>query len=98
MTVSPGLAVEVGDIDRQLGLLWEQSDAGKVRASLVNLVIYSEAPDAMAANTPLLSAIAADHAFRALLVQAQPEAKKSAVRAWITAHCNLRETGKKEIC
>ena len=98
MTVSPGLAVEVGDIDRQLGLLWAQSDAGKVRASLVNLVIYSEAPGAMAANTPLLSEIAADHAFRALLVQAQPEAKKSAVRAWITAHCHLRETGKKEIC
>ena len=98
MTVSPGLAVEVGDIDRQLGFLWEQSDAGKVRASLVNLVIYSEAPDAIAANTPLLSEIAADHAFRALLVQAQPEAKKSAVRAWITAHCHLRETGKKEIC
>jgi hypothetical protein len=64
MTVSPGLAVEVGDIDRQLGLLWEQSDAGKVRASLVNLVIYSEAPDAMAANTPLLSEIAADHAIQ----------------------------------
>ena len=98
MTVSPGLAVEVGDIDRQLGLLWAQSDAGKVRASLVNLVIYSEAPDAIAANTPLLSEIAADHAFRALLVQAQPEAKKSAVRAWITAHCHLREAGKKEIC
>lgn len=98
MTVSPGLAVEVGDIDRQLGLLWAQSDAGKVRASLVNLVIYSEAPGAMAANTPLLSEIAADHAFRALLVQAQPEAKKSAVRAWITAHCHLRETGKNEIC
>ena len=98
MTVSPGLAVEVGDIDRQLGLLWAQSDAGKVRASLVNLVIYSEAPDAMAANTPLLSEIAADHAFRALLVQAQPEAKKSAVRAWITAHCHLREAGKNEIC
>lgn len=97
-TVSPGLPVAVGDIDRQLGLLWEQSDAGKVRASLVNLVIYSEAPDAIAANTPLLSAIAADHAFRALLVQGQPDAKTSAVQAWITAHCHLRDAGKKEIC
>lgn len=96
--ISPGLAVEVGDIDRQLGRLWEQSDAGKVRASLVNLVIYSEAPDAIAANTPLLAAIAADHAFRALLVQGNPGAANSAVRAWITAHCHLREAGKKEIC
>ena len=96
--ISPGLSVEVGEIDRQLGLLWEQSDAGKVRASLVNLVIYSEAADAIAANTPLLSEIAADHAFRALLVQGNPGTAAAAVRAWITAHCHLRETGKKEIC
>lgn len=96
--ISPGLSVEVGEIDRQLGQLWEQSEAGKVRASLVNLVIYSEAPDAIAANTPLLSEIAADHAFRALLVQADPRAARSGVRAWITAHCHLREAGKKEIC
>jgi glucose-6-phosphate dehydrogenase assembly protein OpcA len=97
-TNSPGLPVELGEIERQLGLLWEQSDAGQVRASLVNLVIYSEAPDAIAANTPLLSRIAAEHAFRALLVQGNPDAPKSAVQAWITAHCHLRETGKKEIC
>ncbi|MEX1044835.1 MAG: glucose-6-phosphate dehydrogenase assembly protein OpcA [Chthoniobacterales bacterium] len=97
-TVSPGLAVEISDIERQLGRLWEQSDAGKVRASLVNLVIYSETPDAIAANTPLLSSIAADHAFRALLVQADPDAEKSGVHAWITAHCHLRDAGKKEIC
>jgi glucose-6-phosphate dehydrogenase assembly protein OpcA len=96
--ISPGLPVGVGEIERQLGRLWEQSDAGKVRASLVNLVIYSEAPDAIEANTPLLSEIAADHAFRALLVQADPRSSKSAVSAWITAHCHLREAGKKEIC
>lgn len=97
-TFSPGLPVEIGEIERQLGLLWEQSDAGKVRASLVNLVIYSEAPDAIAANTPLLAAIASDHAFRALLVQADPQARQSAVHAWITAHCHLRDAGQKEIC
>ena len=96
--ISPGLPVEVGEIDRQLGLLWEHSEAAKVRASLVNLVIYSDAPDAIAANTPLLAEIAADHAFRALLVQGRPDAKTSAVCAWITAHCHLRDAGKKEIC
>lgn len=97
-TVAPGLPVAVGEIERQLGLLWEQSDAGKVRASLVNLVVYSEAPDAIAANTPLLASIAADHAFRALLVQGDPAATRSDVRAWITAHCHLRDAGKSEIC
>lgn len=98
VSVSPGLPVELGEIERQLGLLWEQTEAGKVRASLVNLVIYSEAPDAIEANTRLLARIAADHAFRALLVQACPDAAESSVHAWITAHCHLREAGKKEIC
>ena len=98
-TISPGLSVAVGEIDRKLGELWSASDAGKVRASLVNLVIYSEAPDAIAVNTPLLAEIAADHAFRALLVQAEPDAKKNGVEAWITAHCHVREAGgPKEIC
>jgi glucose-6-phosphate dehydrogenase assembly protein OpcA len=96
---SPGMPVEVGQIDRKLGELWSTSDAGKVRASLVNLVVYSESPDAIAANTPLLAEIAADHAFRALLVQADPQADKTDVEAWITAHCHRRESGgPKEIC
>ena len=96
---SPGLPVEVGEIDRKLGELWSASDAGKVRASLVNLVVYSEASDAIKANTPLLAEIAADHAFRALLVQADSRAAKTDVEAWITAHCHVREAGgPKEIC
>jgi len=99
MTISPGLPVEVGDIDRQLGELWSASDAGKVRASLVNLVVYSESPDAIAENTPLLAELASDHAFRALLVQANPREARTEVKAWITAHCHRRESGgPKEIC
>ena len=99
MTISPGLPVEVGDIDRQLGDLWSASDAGKVRASLVNLVVYSESPDAITENTPLLAELASDHAFRALLVQANPRADRTEVKAWITAHCHRRESGgPKEIC
>jgi len=98
-TVSPGLPVEVGAIDRKLGELWSASDAGKVRASLVNLVVYSESSEAIAENTPLLAELASDHAFRALLVQADPRAKKTEVKAWITAHCHIREAGGgKEIC
>jgi len=97
--ISPGLRVEVGEIDRKLGELWSASEAGKVRASLINLVIYSESKDAIAINTPLLAGLAADHAFRALLVQADPSANETKIEAWITAHCHLREAGgQKEIC
>ncbi len=96
--MAPGLPVAVGEIERQLGLLWEQSEAGKVRASLINLVIYSEEPGALERNTALLASIAANHAFRALVVQGNPQAEKSDVRAWITAHCHRRDAGQKEIC
>lgn len=96
--ISPGLPVEVGEIERQLGLLWEHSDAGKVRASLVNLVVYSEAPDAIKENTALLAGVAAGHACRALLVSANPRAKETSARAWITAHCHTGAGGKKEVC
>lgn len=98
-TISAGLPVEIGEIDRRLGELWSASDAAKVRASLVNLVVYSESPEAIAENTPLLAELASDHAFRALLVQANPRAQKTEVRAWITAHCHVRASGgPKEIC
>jgi len=97
--ISPGLRVEVGEIGRKLGELWSASEAGKVRASLINLVIYSENKDAIVLNTPLLAGLAAEHAFRALLVQADPSANEAKIEAWITAHCHLRESGgQKEIC
>lgn len=97
--ISPGIPVEVGAIDEQLGALWSASDAGRARASLINLVVYSEARDAIGKNTPLLASLAGDHAFRALLVQADPSAGKNEVLAWITAHCHVRDAGGgKEIC
>jgi len=97
--ISPGMPVEVSGIELQLAALWNASGASKARASLVNLVIYSEAPDAIEKNTPLLATLASGHAFRALLIQADPSAPETRVRAWITAHCHLRDAGKtKEIC
>ena len=94
--MTPGLPVALGDIDRQLGLLWEHSDTGKVRASLVNLVIYSESPDAIAENTPLLSEIAAGHAFRPFLcrpthTQKNPACEHGSPRIAI---CALRGSGR----
>ena len=92
----PGLPVEIGRIDKELGKLWESSGDSKTRASLINLVIYSEDPDSLAANTELLSTIATQHAFRAILILANPQASESGAHAWISAHCHL--AGKGEIC
>jgi len=92
----PGLPVEIGRIDKELGKLWESSGGTKTRASLINLVIYSEDPESLDANTELLATIAARHAFRAILILADPHAADSVARAWISAHCHL--AGKGEIC
>jgi len=94
----PGLPVEIGQIDKELGRLWESSDDTKTRASLLNLVIYTEEPESLDCNTELISAIASQHAFRAILILADPGAAESGARAWITAHCHLAGKGGRQIC
>lgn len=94
----PGLPVEIGRIDRELGRLWEASGDTKTRASLINLVIYTEDPASLDTNTGLLSTIASQHAFRAILILANPRAEKPGARAWISAHCHLAGKGGQQIC
>jgi len=94
----PGLPVEIGQIDRELGRLWESSDDTKSRASLLNLVIYTEEPEALDSNTEMIATIASQHAFRAILILADPHAATSGARAWISAHCHLADKGGHQIC
>lgn len=94
----PGLAVEIGRIDKELGKLWESSGDTKTRASLINLVIYSEDQDSLEANTALISTIASQHAFRAILILANPAASTPGAHAWISAHCHLAGKGGRQIC
>ncbi len=94
----PGLPVEIGRIDKELGKLWESSGDTKTRASLINLVVYTEDPGAMDANTDLISTIASQHAFRAILILANPRAETSGAKAWISAHCHMAGKGGRQIC
>jgi glucose-6-phosphate dehydrogenase assembly protein OpcA len=95
-TFSPGLPVEVGKIERELKKLWEQNE-GATRASLVNLAVYSEAADSLPANTKLISELTQNLACRAIVIAANPGAKKDRVEAWISAHCHV-SAGRKQIC
>lgn len=96
VSISPGLPVEIGRIEKDLGLLWEQSGETKTRASLINLAIYTEKEEDVAGNTDLISQIATEHACRAILIYANRDAGKRDVKAWINAHCHA--AGKHEIC
>ncbi len=98
LPIEPGLPVEIGRIDKQLGKLWEDSGDTKTRASLVNLAIYTEKPEAIQPNTEIIAKIAGEHACRALLVLANPDAPKSDAKAWISAHCHIAGKGERQVC
>jgi glucose-6-phosphate dehydrogenase assembly protein OpcA len=98
LTIEPGLPVEIGRIDKQLGKLWEESGDTKTRASLVNFAIYTEDAAAVPANTEIVSQIASEHACRALLIFANPSAPTAEAKAWISAHCHIAGKGERQVC
>jgi glucose-6-phosphate dehydrogenase assembly protein OpcA len=96
--ISVGMAVDIEDIQRELKKLWSAEDNRMTRASLMNLAVYSEAPDSLGKNTSIISQITEDHACRAIVIAAAPAANESRVEAWISAHCHISRAGSKQIC
>ena len=92
-----GEEVPLREIDGRLKQLWESSEA-MTRASLMNFAVYAECPDSLEKNTEVIRAVTREHACRALLIAVEPAAETPSVRAWITAHCQLGDGGKKSIC
>jgi glucose-6-phosphate dehydrogenase assembly protein OpcA len=95
LAISPGLPVEIGRIEKELGLLWENT-GDKTRASLINLAIYTESVGAVSKNTDLIAQIATEHACRAILIYANRSATEVGAKAWINAHCHA--VNKRDIC
>lgn len=91
-----GIEVPVSEIDRELRKLWEQDEA-RTNASLMNLVVYSEKPGALIANSEIIRELTREHACRAILVAIDRAEPEPSLRAWITAHCHLAD-GRKSVC
>src|SRR6266478_6069509 len=97
-TYSLGIPVDVGEIDQELKKLWQESEGAATRASLMNLAVYSEAPDSLGSNTQLMARIAEDHACRAIVIEADCNAEDDGVDTWISAHCHVSRAGSKQVC
>ena len=95
---SLGLPVEIARIDRELKKLWAESAGAMTRASLINLAIYSEKPGSLQRNTQLISQITANHACRAIVIEADRTARENGASAWISAHCHVSRAGSKQVC
>lgn len=93
-----GTPVEIGQIGKELKKLWESTGGATTRASLINFAVYCEGAEAAEMNTSLISEFTREHACRALLVIAEPDAPETRVRAWINAHCHLTKAGAKHVC
>ena len=93
-----GMPVEIGRINKELGKLWESSEDSKTRASLINFVIHTSDLASLAADTKIISTIAAKHACRAILIFSNPSESESSAQAWINAHCHQTGKGKGQLC
>ena len=94
---SLGSEVPLRSIDRSLKQLWAGNEA-MTRASAMNFAILSERPGSLEENTGIIQEVTREHACRALLIALEPGEGAPAVRAWITAHCQLAPSGKKSVC
>src|SRR5215467_1362448 len=95
---SLGIPVEVSKIDQELKKLWQDSQGTMTRASLVNLAVYSEEAGSLNKNTQLMASITENHACRAIVIEADCNAKENRVEAWISAHCHVGGAGSKQVC
>lgn len=91
-----GLETPINRIGRSLNQLWE-GDEAKTRASLVNLVFYTEDSATILDANDVLEKIAAEHACRAMLILALPQVQEPRARSWIQALCRPYQ-GKQAVC
>src|SRR5450759_3294916 len=97
-TYSLGVPVDIGEIDQELKKLWQENEDAVTRASLMNLAVYSEEPGSLQSNTQLIAKITENHACRAIVIEADCNAKEDRVDAWISAHCHVSRAGSKQVC
>ena len=92
-----GKQVSFPDIDRELAQFWQTPDGTSMRASLMNLVVFSASRGSLPRNQDLVQGILQEHACRALIVELNAEAEDNSSFSWVTAHCRLRG-GNKTVC
>ncbi|MGA3169524.1 MAG: glucose-6-phosphate dehydrogenase assembly protein OpcA [Chthoniobacteraceae bacterium] len=97
-SLTQGLPVEIGKIDRELNRLWQEGAGAATRASLINFAVYCEGAEMMRQTTEIISQITRDHACRAILIGMEPGTPGASVEACISAHCHLSRAGAKQVC
>ena len=97
-SIELGQPVSVSAIGAGLNQLWEENETA-TRASLMNLVVYSDLAQALLANTQVVKALTLEHACRVLLIEAETvPTDNPSTEVWLRAHCSLGPDGRKAVC
>jgi glucose-6-phosphate dehydrogenase assembly protein OpcA len=99
-------AVDVARIERELRELWQlaaesEKDPSRrqiTRASLFNLVAYTESDADRDHATEVISTLTSRHPCRAIVLLVKPDEPGDELSASITAHCHLAGGGQKQVC
>src|SRR5882724_9086397 len=99
-------AVDVAQIERQLGELWQlaaesEKDPSQrqiTRACLFNFIVLSETDAETAHASEVISALTSHHPCRAIVLSVRADIAQSELSASIAAHCHLAGTGQKQVC
>jgi glucose-6-phosphate dehydrogenase assembly protein OpcA len=101
-TAGAETAVDVAHIERQLRELWQmsaESENGHItRASLFNLIAYTESDADRDHVTEVISTLTSRHPCRAIVLLAKAAEPVDELSASITAHCHLAGGGQKQVC
>jgi glucose-6-phosphate dehydrogenase assembly protein OpcA len=95
------VAVDTQAIESALRRLWaegRQEDRGVVRACMANLVVYAGTPAAADEAALAIAEITATHLVRAIVLVSDVTAAAPALRAWLSAHCQLPKASGLRVC
>lgn len=96
--------VDIPKIEKELQTLWQSaSESGEAngsvtRACAINLILYSEDPDAETVAGDMLDEITTRHPCRAILAISR-QSKTPSLEAWVSARCHITDSKtRKQIC
>lgn len=95
------LAVDPQQIETALRQLWaegRQGDHAVTRACMANLVVYAGTRAYADQATEAIAQITATHLVRAIVLISDETADETAVRAWLSAHCQLPKASGLHVC
>jgi glucose-6-phosphate dehydrogenase assembly protein OpcA len=94
---------QVADLEAELSALWRSVAEGPgsqavIRACALNLLVYVESEEEGREVSNVISQVTLQNPCRAIVMIIEPISSRTAVTAWISAHCHLPVAGEKQVC